>query len=362
MKVGTSLLTFSDGLLNLLQIERLVRELASVVNQGKEVILVSSGAVGAGMGRLGWKKKPKTLPEKQAAAAVGQGILMHVYEKLFSEYGRAVAQVLLTRGDMADRKRYLNARHALMTLLNYAVIPIVNENDVVAVDEIRVGDNDTLSAMVASLVDADLLVLLTDTEGLYTKDPKSGEGQLIDTVSEITPELESIVGGQGSPLSTGGMSTKVAAARISMSSGIPMVIAKGESGTLETILKGEPCGTLFVPAMERPQARKRWIAFGSTVQGRIYVDNGASDAIRLFGKSLLPMGVTGVEGAFEAGAVVSVLHPKSGEIARGIVNYSSDDLSRIMGRHTSEISAILGEKDYDEVIHRDNMNVMRQGG
>lgn len=362
VKVGTSVLTYSDGLLNLLQIERLVRELASVANQGREVVLVTSGAVGAGMGRMGWKKKPKTLPEKQAAAAVGQGILMHVYEKLFAEYGRAVAQVLLTRADIADRKRYLNARRTLMTLLSYGVIPIVNENDVVAVDEIRVGDNDTLSAMVASLVDADLLVLLTDTEGVYTKDPKSGVGQLIGTITEITPDVEAIVGGEGSPLGTGGMSTKLAAARMAMNSGIPMVVAKGESGALERILEGKPCGTLFVPVTEKPKARKRWIAFGSTVQGKLYVDRGASDAITRMGKSLLPMGIIGVEGSFEAGAVVSVCDREVGEVARGIANYSSDEITRIMGHHTSEISKILGEKDCDEVIHRDNMKVMRRGG
>ncbi|MGB9885980.1 MAG: glutamate 5-kinase [Moorellales bacterium] len=357
VKVGTSILAYPDGRLNLFRLERLVRELAAVANSGREVVLVTSGAVGTGMGRLGWTKKPRTLPEKQAAAAVGQGILMHIYEKLFAEYGQVVAQVLLTRQDLADRGRYLNARHTLLTLLRYRAIPIVNENDTVAVEEIRVGDNDTLSALVAGLVDADLLLLLTDTDGLYTANPRTcADARRLDLVTEITPEIEQLAGTGTSPLGTGGVGTKLAAAHMAMNSGIPMVIAHGgEERVIERTLAGEQVGTLFLPHQARLAGRKRWIAYGPPVQGRLWVDAGAVEALVRSGKSLLPAGLTRVEGEFEAGAVVSVCDPQGREIARGIVNYGAQELERIKGCRSADIPRVLGHKDYDEVIHRDNL-------
>lgn len=352
-------MTHNTGKLNLLQLEKLVRELADLRNLGKQVILVTSGAVGAGVGKLGLKCKPKTMPEKQAAAAVGQGVLLHMYEKIFAEYGQVVGQVLLTREDLADRKRYLNARHTLMALLQYGVLPIVNENDTVAVEEIRLGDNDTLSALVAGLVDADLLVLLSDIEGLYNGNPKTNpEACLIPVIEEITPEVEALAGGAGTTLGTGGMGTKLQAAKIAMNSGIPMVIAHGaKPGILQQIVTGEFTGTLFVPREARLHTKKRWIAFGSGIQGKITVDAGAQKAVVDDGKSLLPIGITSVEGNFEVGNVVSIHGPSGGEFARGIVNYASWEIEKIKGKNTSEILGILGHKDYDEVIHRDNLAI-----
>lgn len=360
VKVGTSILTHPSGKLNLERLERVVRELADQVNAGRQVILVTSGAVGAGMGRLGLKEKPRTLPEKQAAAAVGQGILMHMYEKLFAEYGIIVAQILLTRDDLADRRRYLNARHTLGTLLRLGVLPIINENDTVAVEEIRVGDNDTLSALVAGLVDADILILLTDSEGLYTSDPQTcSEAKLIPIVEEITPEIEALAGGTGSTWSTGGMITKIQAARLATSFGIPVVIASGFfPGQVASILRGEEVGTLFLPREHRAQARKRWLAYGPSVQGKIMVDAGAARALVHNGKSLLPSGIVGVEGEFDQGSLVSIIAPGGQEIARGIANYSAEEIKRIQGKKTSEIPKVLGYKDYDEVVHRDNLIVL----
>lgn len=359
VKVGTSSLTHQTGKLNLFQLEKLIRELADLANQGRQIILVTSGAVGAGVGRLGLSTRPKNMPEKQAAAAIGQGVLMHMYEKIFSEYGHIVAQILLTREDLADRKRYLNARNTFFALLSFGAVPIVNENDTVAVEEIRLGDNDTLSALVAGLVDADLLVLLTDIDGLYDSNPKlSQDAKLIPLIYEVTTEIEAMAGGAGSELGTGGMGTKLVAAKIAMSSGIPMVIANGENDKiLHSILDADFKGTLFLPKEVRLHTKKRWIAFGSDLQGRIYVDAGAERAIVGNGKSLLPAGITKVEGTFEAGNVVGLWGPKGIEFARGMVNYSSDEIVKIMGKNTQDILTILGHKDYDEVIHRDNLVV-----
>ncbi|MHB8171711.1 MAG: glutamate 5-kinase [Thermincolia bacterium] len=357
VKVGSSTLTHGSGKLNLARMEGLVRQLADLHHQGKEVVLVTSGAVGAGMGKLGLKQLPRTMPEKQATAAVGQGILVHMYEKMFAEYGPVVAQVLLTREDMAERRRFLNARNAMLTLLDYRVIPIINENDTVAIEEMRFGDNDTLSAMVASLVDADLLILLSDIDGLYTGNPKEDkEVRLIPLVEEITPEIEKLAGGAGSNLGTGGMVTKLQAARIAMNSGVAMIIANGSTdGSIRDAAAGTNIGTLFLPKENRLQSKKRWIAFNSTLLGRLHVDAGAAKAIVKNGKSLLPTGITGVEGDFETGNAVSIYGPEGVEIARGIVNYGADEINRIKGVKTKEIAPLLGHKDYDEVIHRDNL-------
>ncbi|BCV20487.1 glutamate 5-kinase [Moorella sp. Hama-1] len=360
VKVGTSTLTHKTGKLNLERMERLVRELVDQVNAGRQVVLVTSGAVGAGMGRLGLKEKPRTLPEKQAAAAVGQGLLMHMYEKFFSDYGLLVAQVLLTRDDLADRTRYLNSRHTLAALLRHNVIPVVNENDTVAVEEIRVGDNDTLSALVAGLIDADILFLLTDTGGLFTANPATDAGAcLLPCITEITPEVEALAGGAGSTWSTGGMATKIQAARLATSFGIPVVIASGiHAGQISSILRGEEVGTIFLPREHRAHTRKRWLAYAPAAQGQIQVDAGAARAICKNGKSLLPGGVTAVVGDFEQGAVVSIVDPAGKEIARGMTNYPAAAISRIKGRKTGEIGEILGYKDYDEIVHRDNLIVL----
>lgn len=357
VKVGTSTLTHSSGKLNYSRIERLVRELADAVNAGCQVLLVSSGAVGAGMDRLGWKEKPKTIPEKQAAAAVGQGILMHTYEKMFGEYGQVVAQVLLTREDSVNRRRYANSRNTLLTLLGIGVIPIINENDAVAIDELKIGDNDTLSANVAAIVDADLLVILSDVEGVYTANPQvDPSATLITEIAEVTPEVESICGGAGSLRGTGGMVTKMQAARTVMNSGGVMVIASGSrDGAISGILAGESIGTLFPPRQNRLQFRKRWLAFGARIRGKLTVDRGCAQALVSSGSSLLAAGIRTVEGNFDQGNTVSVVNEKGWEIARGLVNYSAEDARRIMGAHTHEINGILGYKPYDEIIHRDNM-------
>ncbi|MGF7186182.1 glutamate 5-kinase [Desulfitispora alkaliphila] len=359
IKVGTSSLTHENGKLNLLKIEKLTREIADIHNRGLEVILVSSGAIGAGMGKMGFVEKPKTIPEKQATAAIGQGILLHMYEKLFNEYGQVVSQVLLTREDLAARKRYLNARNALLTLIRWNTIPIINENDTLAVDEIRFGDNDTLAALVAGLVDADLLIILSDIDGLYSCDPRTNkDAERLRVVSEIDDKIVELAGGSGSDLGTGGMMTKILAAKIAINSGIPMIIANSsERGVLQQIVEGNIPGTLFVSKENKLHSRKRWIAYGSDISGRIVVDAGASKAIVLKGKSLLPIGIIDVQGQFEMGNVVCVIDTAGTELARGIVNYSSQEIKKIKGHNTQELEEILGYKDYDEVIHRDNLTV-----
>ncbi|MDT8902243.1 glutamate 5-kinase [Anaeroselena agilis] len=356
VKVGSSTLTHSTGKLNLQGIEKLVRELSDLANQGKQILLVTSGAVAAGMDRLGLKEKPKTIPEKQAAAAVGQGILMHTYEKLFAEYGQVVAQVLLTREDSVNRSRYANSRNTLMTLLAMGVVPVINENDVVAVDELKIGDNDTLSAMVASIVEADLLIILSDIEGLYTANPQTDpSATLIPEVADITPAVEALAGGPGTDKGTGGMRTKLQAAKIAVNSGVVMLIASGaRGGVVRDILSGAEIGTIFLPKVNRLQVRKRWLAFGARIRGAVTVDDGCEQAI-LRGASLLAAGITAVDGGFEHGNTIRILTAEGREIARGIANYNAADTRRIMGAHTNEIADLLGGKPYDEVIHRDNM-------
>jgi glutamate 5-kinase len=356
VKVGTSTLTHSTGKLNLQGIEKLVRELSDLANQGRQILLVTSGAVVAGMDRLGLKEKPKTIPEKQAAAAVGQGILMHTYEKLFGEYGQVVAQVLLTREDSVNRSRYANSRNTLMTLLSMGVVPVINENDAVAIDELKIGDNDTLSAMVASIVEADLLIILSDIEGLYTANPQTDPAAtLIPEVADITPAIEALAGGPGTDKGTGGMYTKIQAAKIAVNTGVVMVIASGaRGGVVREILSGAPVGTIFLPKVNRLQVRKRWLAFGARIRGAVTVDQGCEQAI-LRGASLLAAGITAVDGGFEHGNTIRILTAGGREIARGIANYNAADTRRIMGAHTNEIAVILGGKPYDEVIHRDNM-------
>ncbi len=359
VKVGTSTLTHTTGKLNLERIEHLVRELTDLRYQGKEVVLVSSGAIGAGMGKMNLDKRPKTIPEKQAVAAIGQGILMQLYEKLFSEYGQIVAQLLLTKSDMDDRRRFLNARNTLVTLLRLGVIPIINENDTVAVEEIRFGDNDTLAALVGTLVDADLLILLSDIDGLYTADPrKYPEAKLIGVVEAIDADVEGAAGDVGSKFGSGGMATKVSAARIATQAGMPMVIANGgEDNIIRRLVHGEPLGTLFLARELKPHLRKSWIAFGSKVEGVVTVDDGAKLALVDKGKSLLPSGIIAVAGNFHSGEVVSIVDSQGREFARGITNYDQTELERIKGVKCKDICGILGYKDYDEAIHRDNLSL-----
>ena len=358
VKVGTRTLTHATGKLNLRYMEKLVRELADLVNQGRNVVLVSSGAVGAGIGKLGLEKKPQSIPEKQAVAAVGQSLLIQMYEKLFAEYGLVVAQVLLTRDDFNNRKRYLNSRNALKALLGYGVIPIINENDTVAVEEIEFGDNDSLSALVASILDADLLVLLTDTGGLYSANPKLDESaKLLSVVEQITPEIRKLAGETCESLATGGMVTKLLAAEVVAKSGIPMVIANGSDAVvLQRILDGEDVGTLFCAGKKCLESRKRWIAYGQMAHGRIIVDGGAKNALLADGKSLLPSGILEVIGDFEQGEMVAIEDHCGNEFARGLVNYSSGDLQLIKGLRTEKATDVL-QRTCGEAVHRNNMVV-----
>ena len=361
IKVGSSTITYGNGKRNFSRIDRLAREIADLENQGKEIILVSSGAVAVGVDRLGLAAKPKTIPGKQAAAAVGQGVLMHTYEKIFAEYGQIVAQVLLTRMDSVDRHRYTNSRNTFLALLEHKVIPIVNENDVVAIDELKIGDNDNLSALVAGIVDADLLIILSDIDGLYTANPQNDpNAKLVPEVTDITPEIEASAGDAGSKVGTGGMFTKIQAAKMATSSGINMVIASGEEkDAISRILEGEEIGTLFVSRENRLQFRKRWLAFGARIAGKIVVDDGCAKAVRKAGGcSILPAGITDVEGEFEAGNTISVVNKNGHELARGLANYSSEELDMIKGAKTSEIENILGHKHFDEVIHRDDLVIL----
>ena len=361
VKVGSGLITARDAGLDAARIAALADELSAVMARGKEVVLVSSGAIVAGMARLGLRERPRSIPEKQAAAAVGQSALMQHYETAFARHRRPVAQILLTQADVSARARYLNARNTLVTLLGFGVLPIINENDTVAVEEIKFGDNDNLSALVAQLVDADLLVLLTDVDGLYDADPlREPNARKLDTVEAVTPEIERLVWADASRTAVGGMATKLQAAQKAAASGIPMVIASGrDAGALTRLLKGEPVGTWFAPRGDRLAARKRWIAFAVPPQGRLLVDAGARQALTERGKSLLPSGVIEVEGEFDAGEVVALCGEDDGkEFARGLVNFDARELRKIRRARTVEIEGLLGYKSFDEVIHRDNLVVL----
>ena len=360
VKVGTSTLTHDTGKLNLNRIDKLIREIADLKNQGKEMILVSSGAIAAGLGKLGLSQKPDSIPEKQAVAAIGQGVLMHIYEKLFAEYGQVMGQVLLTKENSVQHHQYIHSRNSLLAQLSMGAVPVINENDAVAVDEIKIGDNDNLSAMVATLVDADALVILSDIEGLYTANPAvHPEAKLISEIPEITPEVEAIAGGAGSKLGTGGMMTKIQAAQIAMSAGVTMVIASGSrEGVLRAVLTGQNIGTVFPARESHLRVRKSWLAFGKRLAGEIVVDEGCAAAMRDKGSSLLAAGVVACAGDFAAGSTVRVLTESQQEIARGIVNFDMSTLSRVMGHKTEEIARLVAGDVPDEVIHRDNMVLM----
>lgn len=355
VKVGSSLIT-EDQKLDEGKIDALAGEVARLQKEGREMLITSSGAIAAGMGRLGLARRPQNIPEKQAAAAIGQSYLMWAYERAFSGRGCQVAQILLTRDEFSYRRRYLNARNTLFTLISHRVIPIANENDSVAVDEIQVGDNDTLSATVACLAEADLLLILSDVPGLHTADPRcEEEACLIPVVEEITDEIISSAGSTRSATGTGGMATKLQAARKSTDFGIPMVIADGQDpAILGRVLAGEDVGTLFLPQRQKLAGRKHWILHSIHPQGRIVVDAGAARAITAGGKSLLPAGITSVHGEFNAGDAVRIIGPLDGEVARGLVNYGSADVIRIKGLKTDQVRLVLGHA-YDEVVHRDDL-------
>lgn len=361
IKVGSSTITHGLNGRNFAQIDRLAKEISDLQNQGKEMILVTSGAVAVGVKKLNLKEKPKTVPEKQAAAAVGQGVLMNTYEKTFAEYGQIVAQILLTPVEALNRTRYTNARNTFLTLINQGVIPIVNENDVVAVDELKFGDNDSLSAIVAGIIDADLVIILSDVDGLYTANPaKDPTAKLVSVVDEITPQIVASAGEAGSSVGTGGMYTKVQAAKIATTSGINLVIASGsEKQAMQKIVDGKDVGTLFLSKENRLKLRKRWIAFGSKIAGKIKVDLGCQKAIKREGAcSILPAGIICVEGDFEVGSTISVVDENGKELARGLTHYPSCDIEKIKGLKTNELEKVLFHKTFNEVIHRDDLVVM----
>jgi glutamate 5-kinase len=357
VKVGSSLVTNDGRGLDQAAIARWASQIAKLRASGKQVILVSSGAIAEGMQRLGWTKRPHAVHELQAAAAVGQMGLVQCYEACFREHSISTAQVLLTHSDMADRQRYLNARSTLRTLLDLGVIPVINENDTVVTDEIKVGDNDTLGSLVTNLVEADVLVILTDQPGLYDADPRLAPGaKFIPDATAGDPVLETIAGGTGSALSKGGMLTKILAAKRAARSGAHTVIVSGrEPDVLVRLAAGERIGTQLRASTMALAARKQWMADHLTVSGRLTLDAGAVRALSTGGKSLLPIGVVAVSGEFERGAVVALTGDDGVEIARGLVNYASSEARQIMRRPSSEIESILGYVDEPELIHRDNL-------
>jgi glutamate 5-kinase len=357
VKIGSNILADRKEGLDTKRISSIVRDISELHDKGYDVVIVSSGAVAAGMRKLGLKEKPRDIKLKQAAAAVGQSNLMWAYERSFGDHGKKVAQVLLTRDDFSDRKRYINSKNTLMTLLSYRVIPVINENDTVATDEIKFGDNDYLASLVAGIIESERLVILSDVEGLYTDDPgRSSGARLLEYVDEITPEIEEMAGGAGSIVGTGGMYSKILAAKRAVNHGIAVHIISGrKDGLLKSILKGKPCGTLFKPKEERLSSRKGWIAYGSRSKGSFIIDEGAVKALVEGGKSLLPSGIVSVEGDFDIGAAVYCLDAKGNRIAKGLTNYSSAEIKKIRGKKTSEVEKILGYKYSDEAIHRDNL-------
>jgi glutamate 5-kinase len=360
VKVGSSTLTNENGKINFTQIDKLVRQLVDLKNQGREVILVSSGAIAAGIGELGFAKKPNSIPEQQACASVGQGLLIGIYNKFFREYGEKCAQILLTSSDLENRNRYLNAFNTLETLLDHGVIPVINENDTVVTNEIKFGDNDTLSARVSGLVEADLLINLSDVKGLYSSTPLDDDSKLIHLVKEIDQRIIDMAGGKGSFMGTGGMITKIEAAKIAVNSGVVMIIGSGkEKNSLLKLVemaesKKYDMGTTFLAEKNSLSKRKQWLNFNLPPSGKLIVDKGAAEALISRGKSLLPGGIIEVKGDFKSGEPVAIISEDK-KIGKGIVNYSSLEIKKIKGLHSEEIEKTLGYFNKSEVIHRDNM-------
>lgn len=357
IKVGSSLVTDDGRGLDHGRLALWSAQIAGLIGLGKEIVLVSSGAIAEGIKRLGWRGRPRALNELQAAAAVGQMGLIEAYERSFREHGLHTAQILLTHADLADRERYLNARSTLRTLLSLKVVPIINENDTVTTDEIKVGDNDTLGALVANLIEADALIILTDQRGLYSADPRAQpSATFVHEAVAGDPSLEAMAGGAGSQVGTGGMLTKILAARRAARSGAHTVIVSGrEPDVLTRLATGEAIGTQLVARQEPLAARRQWLADHLQVAGRVMLDTGAVRALTQQGKSLLPIGVSEVRGDFRRGAVVACIDALGRDIARGLVNYSAAEARRIAGRPSGEIEAILGYVDEPELIHRDNL-------
>jgi glutamate 5-kinase len=362
VKFGTSLLTAGTKSLNPERMASLVEQLSRLRKQGADVVVVSSGAIAAGREKLGLTKKDPGIPYKQVLASVGQGRLMNMYEQLFDKHNITVAQALLTKTDLSNRHGYLNARNTLLALLELGVIPIINENDVVAVDEIherKFGDNDNLSAMVANLIDADLLVILTDIAGLYTADPnRHPDAKLVPVVKKIDAEIEKLVSGSVSGLGTGGMVTKIEAAKLATASGVTVIIADGrKAGNLEEVACGEAVGTRFLPRTKKLDSRERWMLSGLRTRGKLTIDAGAGQALKN-NRSLLAAGIQAVDGTFKRGDIVNILDMQGARLACGITNYTSEELADIKGLHSEEITAKLGQDFSAEVVHRNNLVVV----
>ncbi len=360
VKVGTNVLTDDTGILDHERVNQLVQQLHRARQSGRRVLLVSSGAIGAGIGRLGLPRRPTDLRQLQACAAVGQSSLMRAYEEAFGQHETTTAQILLTAGDFDDRTRYLNTRNTIFTLLEWGVVPIINENDTVSVDEIRFGDNDQLAAMVTNLIQAPLLVLLSIVDGLYTADPRvDPNATLIPTVPQIDDTIRGMAGVGQSMLGTGGMRTKIRAAHVATSAGESVIMADGSTPEiLDRILHAEPVGTLFLPQRDSIPAWKRWVGYTARAKGTLIVDAGARTAIERDGRSLLPIGVIRAQGSFDKGDVIRLCDADEQEFARGLINYSSAETAKIMGLHTEQLGNVLGVVPYEELVHRDNLVVM----
>ena len=358
VKIGSNVLTSHQGL-NTSVVQSVSRQISMLIDKGFEVVLVSSGAMAAGQKKIGLDRRPDEIPKRQAIAAVGQAGLIMEYEKAFGRYGKKVAQILLTHDDLRHRRRYLNSRNTLYTLLEWNVVPIINENDTVMIEEIEFGDNDNLAAMITLLMDADIFINLTDIDGLYTKDPRTNkDAELIREVKTIGKSIEKIAGDIPGALGRGGMLSKIKAAKKLTRAGVPMIIAKGDrKDVLIRLCEGEQLGTYFIPDKKRLPSRKCWIAFTMKAEGVLYIDDGAVKAILEKGKSLLPIGIVKVEGEFNVGACVEFYEASGNGLGRGLVNYSAADIRKIAGLKTQQVEERLGHKPYDEVIHRDNMTV-----
>jgi glutamate 5-kinase len=359
VKVGSNVLTREAGL-NLPAIQSVSSQICRLIDIGVETILVSSGAMASGIKKIGLKQRPDQIPHRQAAAAVGQAGLIMEYEKAFARYGKKVAQILLTSEDLSNRRRYLNARNTLNTLLAWNVIPIINENDTVMIEEIKFGDNDQLSAMIALLLDADLLISLTDIDGLFDSDPRTcPDAVMIPEIYSFSREIEKSAGEIPGALGTGGMLSKIKAAKKVTTAGVPMVIANGKTDDiLLNLFAGKNFGTFFKPKTVKMPSRKCWIGFNLRPKGTLIIDDGAAAAILKRGKSLLPSGITRVEGNFPVGSAVAVRKEDTDNLGIGLVNYDSSDINRVKGLKTAMIAEKLGEKTYDEVIHRDNLTII----
>jgi glutamate 5-kinase len=360
VKVGSSILASTEKGLHHEVFSHLVREVSTLKRQGKEIVLVSSGAIAAGMEKLGFASRPQSITQKQAIAAVGQSRLMSIYETYFSRHQQIIAQILLTHEDLSHRRRFMNARNTLLTLLNLGILPIINENDTVVVDEIKVGDNDNLSALITNLIEADLLIILTDIDGICDADPRyNPQAKCIPLIEDLDTRMEGIIGGTDGQWSVGGMVTKIEAAKKTSRFGIPTIIACGtREGILNQILSGKEVGTLILPKGKVLSSRKGWIAFHLKPKGEVVVDEGAKKALCQKGKSLLASGITKVNRVFDRGDSVSCIGPRGKEFARGLVNYSSSELEKIKGLPSNQIEKILGFKYSDEIIHRNNLVVL----